>query len=88
VTSLAGDAARWDLARAAPTGAVSNVRQETPVRRALLALAALAVVGGATAASAAPPPVPVYVTHNDDGSVCVTISEQLPHCTPPANVVH
>ena len=69
------------LLGAAPTGAASNVRQESPVRRVLLALAAVAVVGGATAASAAPPPI-VGVSHNDDGSVCVTISYQLPHCTP------
>ena len=55
------------------------------MRRILIALAACTVVGGATAASAAPPPLPVYVQHNDDGSVCVTISEQVPHCTPPVN---
>jgi len=72
---------------AAPTGAASSVRQEIPVRRALLALAALAVVGGATAATAAPPPLPVYVTHKDDGSTCVTISEQVPQCAPPIVIV-
>ena len=77
------DLPRYGILLQPPDRAASNVRQEIPVRRALLALAALAVVGGATAASAAPPPVPVYVQHNDDGSVCVTISQQVPHCTPP-----
>ena len=56
------------------------------MRRALLAVAALAVVGTASAATAAPPPI-VGVSHNDDGSVCVTISYQLPHCTPPTDII-
>ena len=57
------------------------------MRRVLLALTALAVIGGATAASAAPPPLPVGVHRNDDGSVCVGISLQVEHCTPPVSIV-
>jgi hypothetical protein len=72
---------RYGILLAPPDRGGIDVRQETPVRRVILAFAALAVIGGATAATAAPPPI-VGVTHNPDGSICVTVSYQVPHCTP------
>ncbi|MGB8649590.1 MAG: hypothetical protein WCD35_02905 [Mycobacteriales bacterium] len=49
-----------------------------------LTLAAVAVVAGlASPALANPlPPNPVHVYQAPDGSVCVTFSTQVPHCTP------
>ena len=66
-------------------------------RAAVTVLAGLLLVGAGTAASAqqqatpsagvgtvaAPPPLPVSVQRRPDGSVCVTISLQVPQCVGP-----
>jgi len=54
------------------------------MRRRLAVLASLALVGGlAGTAGAQQIPVPVGVHQGPDGTVCVGISLQLEHCTPP-----
>jgi hypothetical protein len=55
--------------------------------RRVLALSLLVLAGLTTAASANPlPPVPVSVTHGSDGSVCVTVSLQVPQCLSPSGL--
>ncbi len=54
------------------------------MRRLVLVASAVLAAGFAVPALANPlPPNPVHVDRQPDGSVCVSVSLQVPHCTPP-----
>ncbi len=52
----------------------------------LLVISGLGIGLSASASANPVPPVPVTVTHGPDGSICVTVSLQVPTCTPGTGV--